>query len=168
MQVLLVSAQEAHLSRLILSQTADAEQQRRFQRLAFGLRPTKKTAEEVMDAAREFLEVSGIQQLEERVLSFLFSHSGVLQMLATVDNTMRMLQQVCLNSNVQNPGWVLCSRSLLSCVQDGLGVVINEGQSYYNSPCGSALAAPCSVCRPLMPPIEIVYARCALQLIWVS
>lgn len=94
-QVLLVSAQEAHLARLVLSKTADAEQQRRFHRLAFGLRPTKKTAEEVVDAAREFLEVSGIQQLEERVLSFLFSHSGILQMLATVDDTTRMLQQVC-------------------------------------------------------------------------
>ena len=94
LQVLLVSAQEAHLARLVLSKTADAEQLRRFHRLAFGLRPTKKTAVEVADAAREFLEVSGIQQLEERVLSFLFSHSGILQMLATVDDTTRMLQQV--------------------------------------------------------------------------
>ena len=94
MQVLLVSAQEAHLSRLMLNKLADAEQQRRFHRLAFGLRASKKSQEEVMDAAREFLEISGIQQLEERVLSFLFSHSGILKMLATLDDSTRMLHQV--------------------------------------------------------------------------
>ncbi len=80
----------------MLKKVADAEQQRRFHRLAFGLRASKKSQEEIMDAAQEFLEVSGIQQLEEHVLSFLFSHSGVLKMLATLDDTSRMLHQVIL------------------------------------------------------------------------
>lgn len=82
----------------MLNKLADAEQQRRFSRLAFGLRASKKSQEELLDAAQEFLEVSGIQQLEERVLSFLFSHSGILKMLATLDDTARMLHQVSRHS----------------------------------------------------------------------
>ena len=94
MQVLLVSAQQALLSRLVLQGKADQDIAMRFGRLAFGSRAKKFTPQEHRAAAEEMLTDSGLAELEETVLAFLYAHSGSLKLLALLDDIVRMLQQV--------------------------------------------------------------------------
>lgn len=93
-QVLLVSAQHALLSRLVLSGKADSPTQARFARLAFGTRASKFSAADCCEAAAEMLGHSGLALLEERVLGFLHTHSGNLTLLALLDDVLRRLHQV--------------------------------------------------------------------------
>lgn len=93
-QVLLVSAQQALLSRLVLQGKADKSDAMRFGRLAFGSRAVKFPPQEHRAAAVEMLTDSGLAELEETVLAFLYAHSGSLKLLALLDDIVRMLQQV--------------------------------------------------------------------------
>ena len=93
-QVLLVSAQHALLSRLVLQGKADKHVASRFGRLAFGSRANKFPPHEHRVAAGEMLIASGLAELEETVLAFLYAHSGSLKMLALLDDIVRMLHQV--------------------------------------------------------------------------
>jgi len=95
--VLLLSARDALLARLMLSGKADAATQQRFLRLAFGMFSSGRRApgpQQVTAAAQELLAESGVPQLEERVLGFLFSHAAVVKLLATVDDLQRLIGQV--------------------------------------------------------------------------
>ena len=96
MQVLLVSAQHALLSRLVLQGKADRDISLRFGRLAFGSKARKFSSREHKQAAEEMLTDSGVAELEERVLAFLYAHSGSLKLLALLDDAVRMLSQVCM------------------------------------------------------------------------
>ena len=94
LQVLLVSAQHALLSRLVMQGKADRDINLRFGRLAFGSRARKFSPREHKQAAEEMLTDSGVAELEEMVLAFLYAHSGGLKLLALLDDTVRMLSQV--------------------------------------------------------------------------
>ncbi|DBA78877.1 hypothetical protein WJX77_008617 [Trebouxia sp. C0004] len=93
-QVLLLSAQQALLSRLVLQGKADRDINMRFGRLAFGSRARKFSEREHKQAAEEMLTDSGLAELEERVLAFLYAHSGSLKLLALLDDVVRMLSQI--------------------------------------------------------------------------
>ena len=103
MQVLLLSAQQALLSRLVLQGKADKDAALRFGRLAFGSRAKKISSSEHRAAAEEMLLDSGLAELEETVLAFLYSHSGSLKLLALLDDIVRMLQQVSLPKSAHLP-----------------------------------------------------------------
>lgn len=95
LQILLVSANNALLSRLVLDDMADQGMRTKFGRLAFGME-----YEMVIDRvewhtrAQRMLENSGIQQLEEQVFGFLHKHSGPIKMLSLLDDVVKLLQ-VC-------------------------------------------------------------------------
>ncbi len=97
-QVLLLSARDALTARLVLSGRADPDTFTRFSRIAFGAYGRRRTPapklgdEAVRAAAADMLECSGIVELEERVLSFLYAHSAGLKLLATMDDVGRLLQ----------------------------------------------------------------------------
>ena len=96
LQVLLLSAQQALLSRLVLQGKADKDTHMRFGRLAFGSRARKFSEREHKQAAEEMLTDSGLAELEGRVLGFLYAHSGSLKLLALLDDIVRMLSQVTM------------------------------------------------------------------------
>ena len=54
----------------------------------------KKSQAEVLAAAEEVLEASGLLQLEARVFDFLACHAGTLKLQATMDDLMQLTQQV--------------------------------------------------------------------------
>ncbi|DBA79311.1 TPA: hypothetical protein ACH3X2_007790 [Trebouxia sp. C0005] len=92
--VVLLSAQQALLSRLVLQGKADKDINMRFGRLAFGSRARKFSEREHKQAAEDMLTDSGLAELEERVLAFLYAHSGSLKLLALLDDVTRMLSQI--------------------------------------------------------------------------
>ena len=92
--MLLLSAQQALLSRLVLEAKADQDSLSRFGRLAFGSRAHKYSHSDYLEAAEEMQIDSGLAALEETVLGFLYAHSGNLKLLALLDDLTRMLQQV--------------------------------------------------------------------------
>lgn len=95
LQVMLVSAQEALLSRLILCSKASAADKMRFARKAWGRFDTQKhTGREYMDRAREMLEASHLPALESRMLSYLYNDAGSLKLTATLDDVQRLLVEV--------------------------------------------------------------------------
>ena len=98
LQVLLVSAQHALLSRLVLQGNGDKDIALRFGRLAFGSRARSFPPHEYRAAAEEMLADSGLAELEQTVLAFLYAHSGSLKLLALLDDIVRMLQQVRFHS----------------------------------------------------------------------
>ena len=93
-QVLLVSAQHALLSRLVLQGKADSPTQARFARLTFGTHASKFPGADYSQAAAEMLSDRGLATLEERVLGFLYTHSGNVKLLALLDDVLRRLRQV--------------------------------------------------------------------------
>jgi len=99
-QVLLVSAQEALLSRLMLRQNPlpSLEAQKRFRAKAFGTsRAAQKkvyTLSDLNAAAEEMLAESGMWEVEEQVLQTFYQQAGPLKLMAIVDDTHRMLSQM--------------------------------------------------------------------------
>ncbi len=49
---------------------------------------------QIRSAAAGLLESSGVPELEARVLSFLGAHAAAVKMLATLDDCVRLLEQV--------------------------------------------------------------------------
>lgn len=113
MQVLLLSARDALLSRLILSGRSDPANTQRFCRVAFGAYNPKprgkqpppqapdalpgsggRAVEELRAAAAGLLEGSGVPELEERVLGFLCEAAAGVKLMATLDDTGRLLAEV--------------------------------------------------------------------------
>lgn len=83
------------LSRLILRNKAGSEERLRFGKLAFGSRRAQSTPkEEYVAAAKEMLAESGLEELESKVLGFLYGNSGNLKLLSVLDDTSRLLHQV--------------------------------------------------------------------------
>lgn len=103
-RVLLVSAEHALLARLVRAGAADAGAVHDFERLCFGLRGSRGGS---LDAcaphAGAVLEASGLPELEDRVVSFLYERRGELfvggqldeleRHLATLDNHLRAARQ---------------------------------------------------------------------------
>ena len=93
--VMLMSAKTALYSRMVMSGTADEQQMQTFAKLAFGAYGSKKkTPEECMEAAPVLMEESGMEEVEERLLTFLYSHSGRIQLLGTLDDVSRHISRV--------------------------------------------------------------------------
>eukprot|EP00803_Ostreobium_quekettii_P009678 evm.model.scf_2193.3 EVM.evm.TU.scf_2193.3 scf_2193:15173-25153(+) len=94
-QILLVSANNALLSRLVLDDMADPAMRTKFGHLAFGPQyEIKIDRAEWHTSAQRMLESSGIQQVEEQVLGFLHSHSGLVKLLSLLDDAAKLLQDV--------------------------------------------------------------------------
>lgn len=98
LQVLLLSARNALLSRLVLAGRADPANSQRFARVAFGsFNPRtagSRSAELVKSAAADMLQGSGVPELEERVLGFLFESAAGLKLMAILDDMGRLMNEV--------------------------------------------------------------------------
>eukprot|EP00803_Ostreobium_quekettii_P005240 evm.model.scf_2315.3 EVM.evm.TU.scf_2315.3 scf_2315:7686-14973(+) len=112
-QILLISANNALLSRLVLDTNANQEMRTKFGHLVFGPQYGIKIAQdEWRTCAERMLEDSGIQQVEEQVFGFLHSHSSLVSLLSLLDDVTRLLQEV---GNV-----VASYKASLSCTLDDL------------------------------------------------
>lgn len=101
LQVLLLSARNALLSRLVLQSRADPDNLKRFSRIAFGAYNNKSSSSsrstEVMRAAAgDMLEGSGVPELEQAVLGFLFEAAAGVKLVAVLDDMGRLLTEVCV------------------------------------------------------------------------
>lgn len=77
--MLLVSARDALLSRLVLNNHASPEDRKKLIGSAFGwYRLSQPTEAMVMEAAGQMLIHSGVPQLESSVLRFLFTTAGMV------------------------------------------------------------------------------------------
>eukprot|EP00191_Tetraselmis_sp_GSL018_P003015 CAMPEP_0177597860 /NCGR_PEP_ID=MMETSP0419_2-20121207/11969_1 /TAXON_ID=582737 /ORGANISM="Tetraselmis sp., Strain GSL018" /LENGTH=425 /DNA_ID=CAMNT_0019090123 /DNA_START=455 /DNA_END=1728 /DNA_ORIENTATION=+ len=94
-QVMVISAKHALYSRLLLSGDATEEDVDTFARIAFGsIGGKQKTREDCRHAAPELLAESGIPEVEDRILNFLYRNAGRLQMLGTLDDMGRHIGQI--------------------------------------------------------------------------
>jgi hypothetical protein len=101
-QVLIASARDALLSRLILSGRASPDATTRFARAAFGPVGARGVlgqgvgprGEALRAAARDMLAGSGVPELEGRVLGFLYDNAAGLKLMATLDDAGRLLAEV--------------------------------------------------------------------------
>lgn len=93
LQVLLVSARDALLARLVLNSKASARDLERFRTLAFGRKSAARSGAEMRAKAAEMLDDSGLAVLEDRIFNFLYGQSAPLKLLATVDDSVRLLHQ---------------------------------------------------------------------------
>eukprot|EP00798_Chlamydomonas_sp_ICE-L_P018264 gene18264-24718_t len=136
-QVILISARNALLSRLVLSEQASEESMRRFLTLAFGyaatatlspaattptpaagaraagrraqMAPAPIPPEQVVCAAYAMLDNSGIEDLEQQVLAFLYAHGGNIKLMALVDDAARLLHGI---SNVATSCHVMLQKNV--------------------------------------------------------
>eukprot|EP00951_Prasinocladus_malaysianus_P008305 scaffold60077_cov47-Prasinocladus_malaysianus.AAC.1 len=96
--------------------TADEEQREVFAKLAFGQFGYQHATDEMcQQAAPKLFSSSGIPAVEERILAFLYTHAGRLQMLAALDDINRHLGQVSMPAGlsvVRNT--VLASKAALA------------------------------------------------------
>ena len=98
MQVLLVSAQDALLARLILHGKATQAERNQFGLKAWGAswarskRP--KSEAEYVEQAQNMLEDSRLPELEDRLFSYLYNNAGGLRLVAMLDNISRLVNEV--------------------------------------------------------------------------
>ena len=88
-----MSARDALLARLVLNNKASPSDLSRFRTLAFGRRSAARSPTEMHAKASEMLEDSGLAALEERIFTFLYGHSAPLKLLASIDDSARLLHQ---------------------------------------------------------------------------
>mmetsp|Transcript_6724 Transcript_6724/g.18809 ORF Transcript_6724/g.18809 Transcript_6724/m.18809 type:complete len:1043 (-) Transcript_6724:248-3376(-) len=94
-QVLLISAKTGLYSRMIMLDRATAEHRNEFAKIAFGMAGWRKaTLPQMKEAAPSLFEDSGISEVEDRLLKFLYSFAGRLQMLGSLDDISRHLSRV--------------------------------------------------------------------------
>lgn len=107
LQVMLVSAHEALLARLVLLGKASEEEQRMFSIKAWGSswarKKQKKSDEEMRRQAEAMLEESRLPQLEDRLFSYLYTNAGGLKLLSLLDNMSRLLNEVRCSSLDSRP-----------------------------------------------------------------
>ena len=98
LQVMLVSAQEALLARLVLLGKAGEEDRRKFCTKAWGSswlrRKQVKSEAEMREQAVQMLEDSRLPELEDRLFSFLYKNAGGLKLVSLLDNMSRLLNEV--------------------------------------------------------------------------
>lgn len=98
LQVMLVSAQEALLARLVLLNKASEEDKRKFCMKAWGSswgrRKQTKSEAEMQEQAAQMLEDSRLPELEDRLFSFLYKNAGGLKLVSLLDNMSRLLNEV--------------------------------------------------------------------------
>lgn len=93
-QVLLVSARDALLARLVLTNKATQRELEKFRTLAFGRRSVPRSQGQMLAAAEEMFADSGLAGLENSIFAFLYSHSAPLKLMSVVDGAARLLHQV--------------------------------------------------------------------------
>ena len=115
MQVMLVSAQEALLARLVLLDRATEEDRRKFCVKAWGSswarRKQVKSEAEMQEQAAQMLEDSRLPEMENRLFSFLYKNAGGLKLVSLLDNMGRLLNEVFLLSRLSS------SDASFSCTQ---------------------------------------------------
>ena len=98
LQVMLVSAHEALLARLVMTGKATKEEQRMFGLKAWGSswarKRQQKSAEEMQKQAECMLEDSRLPELEDRLFSYLYSNAAGLKLMSLLDNMSRLLNEV--------------------------------------------------------------------------
>lgn len=101
-QVMLVSAQEALLARLVLLDKASEEDKRKFCVKAWGSswarRKQSKSEAEMREQAQQMLEDSRLPELEDRLFSYLYKNAGGVKLTSLLDNMTRLLNEVSLIS----------------------------------------------------------------------
>jgi tRNA U34 5-carboxymethylaminomethyl modifying GTPase MnmE/TrmE len=136
-QVLLVSAQEALLSRLMLRRqpVPAPDVVRRFKERAFGSsRAVQRRTFSQADlnaAALDMCEDSGMQEVEQRVFGFLYSHAGALKLMAIVDDVGRMLNQMA-NSAAVSEGALMKDMAQLRGEAEALQKTLEETLSRFD------------------------------------
>ncbi|KAK9809277.1 hypothetical protein WJX73_000125 [Symbiochloris irregularis] len=128
-QVILVSARDALLSRLVLGDKANKTDLTRFRQLAFGRRASAKSDEQMRAKADEMLQDSGVLELERRIFSFLYGHSAPLKLLSCIDDCERLLHQVqnvALASHASLQADMSTLQATISRLQGELGSVLGE------------------------------------------
>lgn len=94
-RVLLLSAEQALLARLVRSRQASIGALRDFARLWFGLRGQNRgTLEDCAPHAPALLEASLLPEVEDRVVSFLYEHRGRLCLQSLLDDLERHLSHL--------------------------------------------------------------------------
>lgn len=89
-RVLLVSAEQGLLARVVESGQADDGVRRDFAKRVFGeLRGKDKTIEECQPAARKLLDESKLADIEEKVIDFIYTNRGRLFLQSVVDDLER-------------------------------------------------------------------------------
>ena len=96
MQILLVSAEDALLSRLVLSGKDTQKQRERFARKQFGrAAKAKHSSAEYEEGAKSLLEESHLLDLEKSLLGYLYDHAGSLKIVSLLDGIAKLLTRVC-------------------------------------------------------------------------
>lgn len=89
-RVLLVSAENGLLARMMESGEGDDEVRQDFAERVFGFRGEDATIEECRDAAPELLNRSKLADIEEKVLDFIYTNRGRLFLQSVVDDLERL------------------------------------------------------------------------------
>lgn len=94
--MLLISAREALLARLILLGKATPSDRAMFARKAFGrfADTSKISAAAFKESAAKMLAASHLPELEASVLGYLYNHSGGLKLASLLDNIISLLNEV--------------------------------------------------------------------------
>ena len=91
--MLLVSARDALLARLVLTNKASPKDLDRFRTLAFGRKASARSPAEMHAAAAAMLNDSGLGTLEAKVFDYLYSQSAPLKLMSSIDDAARLLHQ---------------------------------------------------------------------------
>lgn len=155
LQVLLLSARNALLSRLVLAGRADPANTQRFSRIAFGsFNPRSsnggRSTELLHAAAEDMLQGSGVPELEERVLGFLFEAAAGVKLMAVLDDAGRLLTEV--GGEVRG-GALVQGSGLYGLVLQGVGLSMCDSVCVYRCVrcCRCAMLLPATR-LPLLPP----------------
>lgn len=176
LQVLLLSARDALLSRLVLSGRTDPANTQRFCRIAFGAYNPKprgrnppqnpnalpgaggRGIEELRAAAAGLLEGSGVPELEERVLGFLCEAAAGVKLMATLDDMGRLLAEVrwCFARGADSCLEVSIWMSSLQYLLQGRNGPPSEvsSQSLPDKP-GEDLRSDCGTPHPCLLPAQV-------------
>ncbi|MCK6648201.1 MAG: dynamin family protein [Bacteroidia bacterium] len=87
-----LSARNALLSRLILNGNATNEAKSDFGKIAFGVRANKIPAEQYIEAAEEILLDSKIEQIENKIINYIYENRSRIFIEGLLDNLKRLLK----------------------------------------------------------------------------
>jgi|GEM_PF-4280233 len=113
-QVLLVSAEKAILSRLVISGRATAEQLEDFKNYAFGNeRDDEPTENDCRLKAVGSFQKSGVEKLEDKILSFIYEERSHILLSSVVNDLDRLLIQTYNNLRVSR-GALLANKKTIN------------------------------------------------------
>lgn len=90
-RILLISAEQALLARVLETDAPSPKAQEDFAQKVFGLAHEEKSLEDCRQRTQWLLTRSGVPELEDRVLSFIFDHRSTLLLQGILDDLERFL-----------------------------------------------------------------------------